>query len=183
MAILAPLISPYDFDQYKSGSRASHSSRAPSHDHLMGTTVQSTDVLSRVIWGAQTELKVVILSLAFSLTVGVPLGLLSGFFGGKLDRGLVLVMDALFAFPYLLLAIVIAFLLSNSIGKGVLTAAIAITAVYVPHYFRVVRNHVIALREESVRRGGAGARRASRSRSSASTSSSTSSRTSRRSRR
>ncbi len=58
-------------------------------------------------------------------------------------------MDALFAFPYLLLAIVIAFLLSNSsIGAGILTAAIAITVVYVPQYFRVVRNHVISVREE-----------------------------------
>jgi peptide/nickel transport system permease protein len=55
----------------------------------------------------------------------------------------------MYAFPYLLLAIVIAFLLSNSIGKGVLTAAIAISAAYVPLYFRVVRNQVIALREES----------------------------------
>ena len=93
-----------------SASRSSH----PSRDHLFGTTVQSTDVLSRVIWGAQTELKVVALALVFALAIGVPLGLLSGYFGGPLDRGLVLIMDALFAFPYLLLAIVIAFLLSNS---------------------------------------------------------------------
>ena len=57
-------------------------------------------------------------------------------------------MDALFAFPYLLLAIVIAFLLSDSVGQGVVTAAIAITVVYVPQYFRVVRNHVISVREE-----------------------------------
>jgi peptide/nickel transport system permease protein len=91
----------------------------------------------------------VVISLVFAITLGVPLGLLSGYFGGKLDRGLVLIMDALYAFPYLLLAIVIAFLLSNSIGKGVLTAAIAITAAYVPLYFRVVRNQVIALREET----------------------------------
>ena len=149
LAILAPLISPYHFDQYKSGDHRFPQLAAPSHDHLIGTTVQSTDVLSRVIWGAQTELKVVIISLVFALSVGVPLGLLSGYFGGKLDRGLVLVMDALYAFPFLLLAIVIAFLLSNSIGKGVLTAAIAISAAYVPLYFRVVRNQVIALREES----------------------------------
>jgi peptide/nickel transport system permease protein len=101
-----------------------------------------------VIWGAQTELKVVVIALAMALAVGVPLGLLSGYFGGPLDRGLVLIMDALFAFPYLLIAIVIAFLLSNSIGKGVLTAAIAITVAYVPLYFRVVRNHVISVREE-----------------------------------
>jgi peptide/nickel transport system permease protein len=101
-----------------------------------------------VIWGSQTELKVVAISLAFALAVGVPLGLLSGYFSGKLDRVLVLFMDALYAFPYLLLAIVIAFLLSSSIGKGVLTAAVAISGAYVPLYFRVVRNHVISLREE-----------------------------------
>ena len=149
LAIFAPLISPYDFDQYKSGNERFPQLAAPSSKHLMGTTVQSTDVMSRVIWGAQTELKVVAISLVLAIAVGVPLGLLSGFFGGKLDRVLVLFMDALYAFPYLLLAIVIAFLLSSSIGKGVLTAAIAITAAYVPLYFRVVRNQVIALREEN----------------------------------
>ncbi len=78
----------------------------------------------------------------------MPLGLVSGYFGGILDRMLVLLMDALFAFPFLLLAIVIAFLLSGSVGSGVFTAAIAITVVYVPQYFRVVRNHVISVREE-----------------------------------
>jgi peptide/nickel transport system permease protein len=57
-------------------------------------------------------------------------------------------MDALFAFPYLLLAIVIAFLLSDKIGQGIVTAAVSITVVYVPQYFRVVRNHVISVREE-----------------------------------
>ena len=114
----------------------------------MGTTVQSTDVLSRVVYGAQTELEVVALALVFGLAVGVPLGLISGYFAGALDRVLVLIMDALFAFPYLLLAIVISFLLGGSVGKGVFTAAIAITVVYIPQYFRVVRNHVISVREE-----------------------------------
>jgi peptide/nickel transport system permease protein len=75
----------------------------------------------------------------------VTLGLISGYFAGPLDRVLVLIMDALFAFPYLLLAIVIAFLLG---GQGVINAAIAITVVYIPQYFRVVRNHVISVREE-----------------------------------
>src|SRR4029079_12833271 len=58
-------------------------------------------------------------------------------------------MDAMLAFPFLLLAIVIAFLLAGSIGKGILTAAIAITVAYIPLYFRVVRNHTISIREES----------------------------------
>jgi peptide/nickel transport system permease protein len=146
LAIFAPLIAPYGFAQYQSGGHRFAQLAGPTSDHVFGTNVQSTDVLSRVIWGAQTELKVVAISLAFAVTVGVPLGLLSGYFGGKLDRGLVLLMDTLYAFPYLLLAIVIAFLLSNSIGRGVLTAAIAISGAYVPLYFRVVRNQVIALR-------------------------------------
>ena len=139
-------------------------------------------MLSRVIWGTRTELKVVVLALMLSLSIGVPLGLVSGYFGGPLDRGLVLIMDALFAFPYLLLAIVIAFLLSGSIGKGILTAAIAITVVYIPLYFRVIRNHVISIREESYVEAARalGARPCTVIRS---TSSSTSSRTSRRSRR
>jgi peptide/nickel transport system permease protein len=102
-----------------------------------------------VVWGARTALEVVILAVFLSLAIGLPLGLLSGYFGGRLDRVLVLIMDALFAFPYLLLAIVIAFLLSDKFGQGVLTAAVAISVVYVPQYFRVVRNHVISVREES----------------------------------
>jgi peptide/nickel transport system permease protein len=149
LAVFASLLSRYKFTEYASGGHRFPQLGHPSAAHWMGTTVQSSDVMSRVIYGAQTELKVVVIALAMSLTVGVPLGLISGYFGGILDRALVLLMDALFAFPYLLIAIVIAFVLStSSIGGGILTAAIAITAAYVPLYFRVVRNHVISVREE-----------------------------------
>jgi peptide/nickel transport system permease protein len=150
LALLAPVISPYQFNQYKAHGVRFPQLGHPSGAHILGTTVQSVDVLSRVIYGTQTELEVVVLALAMSLVVGVPLGLLSGYFGGILDRFLVLVMDAIFAFPYLLIAIVIAFVLStnSSIGGGIMTAAVAITAAYVPLYFRVVRNHVISVREE-----------------------------------
>jgi peptide/nickel transport system permease protein len=149
MALLAPVIAPYDFDQFRApGQGRFPQLEAPSREHLMGTNVQSTDVLSRIIWGARTELKVVLISLFLSISIGVPLGLFSGYFGGKLDRVLVLLMDALFVFPFLLLAIVIAFLLADKVGQGIFTAAIAITVVYVPLYFRVVRNHTISIREE-----------------------------------
>ena len=149
LALLAPVIAPYEFDQFSSPDEGRFAQlEAPSRDHLMGTNVQSTDVLSRVIWGTQTELKVVLISLFFSISIGVPLGLLSGYFGGKLDRALVLIMDALFVFPFLLLAIVIAFLLADRVGQGIFSAAIAITVVYIPLYFRVVRNHTISIREE-----------------------------------
>jgi peptide/nickel transport system permease protein len=148
LAIFAPLIAPYGFDQVSTDGTRFPKQGEPSGENLFGTTVQSTDVLSRVIWGARTAIEVVVLAVVFSLAIGVPLGLLSGYVGGKIDRALVLVMDALFAFPYLLLAIVIAFLLSDTLGQGVFTAAAAITVVYIPQYFRVVRNHVISVREE-----------------------------------
>ncbi len=157
LAIFAPLIAPYGFDQVSADGVRFPKQASPDSEHLFGTTVQSTDVLSRVIWGSRTAIEVVILAVLFSLVIGVPLGLISGYVGGRLDRFLVLINDALFAFPYLLLAIVVAFLLSDTalgegllgIQGGVITAAAAITVVYIPQYFRVVRNHVISVREES----------------------------------
>ncbi|HWB68186.1 MAG TPA: dipeptide/oligopeptide/nickel ABC transporter permease/ATP-binding protein [Mycobacteriales bacterium] len=147
-AIFAPLIAPYGFNQYTVHGHRFPQQAAPSLHHLLGTTVQSDDVLSRVIWGARSSVEVVAVSLAVSLVIGVPLGLISGYFGGWLDRVLVLVNDSLIAFPYLLLAIVVAFLLQGSVGGGVLTAAFAITVIYIPQYFRVVRNTVLSVREE-----------------------------------
>jgi peptide/nickel transport system permease protein len=150
LALFAPLISPYNFDDYQTASGERFGKQQPpSAEHPFGTNVLGTDVLARVIYGARTALEVVVFAVFVSLAIGLPLGLLSGYFGGKLDRGLVLIMDSLFAFPYLLLAIVIAFLLVDKIGRGVASAAIAISIVYIPQYFRVVRNHVISVREES----------------------------------
>jgi peptide/nickel transport system permease protein len=148
LAIFAPLIAPYGFDQVSADGARFPKQASPDSQHLFGTTVQSTDVLSRVVWGSRTAIEVVVLAVAFSLVIGVPLGLFAGYVGGRIDRVLVMIMDALFAFPYLLLAIVIAFLLSDTFGQGVVTAAVAITVVYIPQYFRVVRNHVISVREE-----------------------------------
>ncbi len=148
LAIFAPLIAPYGFDQVQEGAIRFPKQGSPDGTHPFGTTVGNYDVLSRVVWGSRTAIEVVILAVVFSLLIGVPLGLFSGYTGGRADRVLVLIMDALFAFPYILLAIVIAFLLSDKLGQGVVTAAVAITAVYVPQYFRVVRNHVISVREE-----------------------------------
>jgi peptide/nickel transport system permease protein len=149
LAVFARWIAPYGFTQYAAHGVRFPQLAHPGGTHPFGTTVESDDVLSRVIWGSQTELKVVVLALVLSLAVGVPLGLFSGYFGGVLDRGLVLLMDAMFAFPPLLLAIVIAFLLGSTLSSGIVTAAFAITVTYVPQYFRVVRNHVISVREET----------------------------------
>ena len=112
-------------------------------------------MLSRTIYGARTAVEVVVLAVIFSLAIGVPLGLISGYVGGWLDRILVLIMDALFAFPYLLLAIVAAFLLKDTIDSGIVVTAIAITVVYVPQYFRVVRASTLERARSHLHRGGA----------------------------
>lgn len=151
LAVFASFIAPYGFDQAGKGAKVFPTQAAPSAQHWFGTTVDGYDVLSRVVFGAQTALEVIILAVALSIVVGVPVGLISGFFGGWLDRVLVLVADSLFAFPPLLLAIVISVSISGgSSGKwtGIFATAISITVVYVPQYFRVVRNATVAAREE-----------------------------------
>src|SRR6478735_4633299 len=146
-AIFAPMIAPYSFDTYQDAAGRFPTQGHPSPRNHWGTTVQGFDVMSRAIFGARTAVEVVFLAVIFSIAIGVPLGLISGYVGGWLDRILVLIMDALFAFPYLLLAIVAAFLLTNTIDSGIVVTAIAITVVYVPQYFRVVRASTLSARE------------------------------------
>lgn len=146
-AVLAPWVAPYGF-----ASTSAHGQDFPklaprSSAHLLGTNDQFFDIASRVIWGARTALEVVALSVVFAAFIGVPLGLVSGFTGGWLDRVLVFLTDALYAFPSLLLAVVFSFLLKGGIGSGIVSAALSLTAIYIPQYFRVVRNTTVSARE------------------------------------
>ncbi|WP_024800767.1 ABC transporter permease [Nocardia sp. BMG51109] len=151
VALFAPLIAPYDFAQISADGTDFARQQAPSAQHWFGTSVRGEDVFSRVIFGARTALWVIAISLVLSLIVGVPLGLLSGYVGRWVDRVLVLFMDAMYAFPTLLLAIVVSIVVaggnSSSFG-GVLSAAVAITVIFVPQYFRVVRNATVAVKTE-----------------------------------
>ena len=117
---------------------------APSLDHWCGTNRLGQDVCARTIAGAGVALQVVVLALSLALVVGVPLGMLSGYFGGPVDRVLVLLMDTVYSLPVVLLAVVMAFLL----GQGLLNAAAALCVVYVPQYFRVVRNQTASVKAE-----------------------------------
>ncbi len=146
-AVFAPWLAPYGFAQKSAGGVPFPKRGTPSGAHPFGTNDQFYDVLSRVMWGSRTALQVVLLSLAASLLIGVILGLVSGYLGGWLDRILLLLMDALYAFPSLLLAIVFAFLLVERLGGGILAAALSLTVIYIPQYFRVVRNTTISARE------------------------------------
>jgi peptide/nickel transport system permease protein len=149
MAVFAPWIAPLDFNQQKVDGVKLPKLAPPSDDYWFGTSDQFYDVFSRVIWGARTALVVVTLSVLFSVLIGVPLGLISGFVGGWTDRMLVFVMDALYAFPTLLLAIVFSFLLRDALGGGVTAAALSLTVIYIPQYFRVVRNTTVSAREST----------------------------------
>jgi ABC-type dipeptide/oligopeptide/nickel transport system permease subunit len=120
----------------------------PSSEHPLGTTRDRYDVLARIIDGGRLALAVVFFSTLIAMLIGVPLGLLSGYRGGKLDRALVTVMDAIYVFPPLLLAIIVAFLLQAYFAPGVASAAAAVGVVYIPQYFRVVRNHTLSVKQE-----------------------------------
>ena len=147
LAVLAPWLAPTDFAQNTVDGERIPKLQPPDGEYWLGTNDQFYMVLSRVIWGARTALLVVFLSILFSLVIGVPLGLVSGFVGGWLDRILVFIMDALYAFPTLLLAIVFSFLLREALGGGVVAASLSLTVIYIPQYFRVVRNTTVSARE------------------------------------
>ncbi|SDS85528.1 ABC transporter permease [Microterricola viridarii] len=151
-ALLAPLLAPYGFGQLREDGVSFGAQQPPSSAHPLGTTVGGYDVLSRVIWGAQTAVFVIVVAVLLSIFAGVLLGLVSGYFGGTLDRILVVVCDAIYAFPSLLLAIVMSIVISggesNLIG-GVLAAAISITVVFIPQYFRVIRAETVRIKAEA----------------------------------
>jgi len=139
VTILAPYIAPYDPTNFVGDPFI-----PPNSQFLMGTDKLGRDVFSRVVYGSQTIMMVAIFSALMSSLVGIPIGLLSGFVGGKLDRVLSLVMDSIYSFPGLILAIAMAAML----GPGVVNISIAIAVIYIPTYFRMVRGQVLSAKEE-----------------------------------
>jgi len=111
---------------------------------IFGTNQIGQDILSRVIWGTRIALIVGLSSAVVSFLVGVPLGLISGFVGGPFDRVLTLLMDSLYSFPGLILAIAIAAVLGAGIGNIIVSIAV----LYVPTYFRIVRGQTLSVKKE-----------------------------------
>ncbi len=139
LAIFAPLIALYN-----PTDPVDVPLMPPSWKHPFGTDDLGMDMWSRIVYGARTILVVVFLSTIFSMVVGVALGMLSGYYGGKLDRILSMIMDSLYAFPSLILAIALAV----ALGPSLINAAIAIAVVYIPTYFRMVRGQVLKIKNE-----------------------------------
>ncbi|MBD2311567.1 ABC transporter permease [Desertifilum sp. FACHB-1129] len=144
VALLAPLLQSWGWIQSPTESLINPIHAEPSARYWFGTSRQGYDVFSRTLFGSQAAWQVVILATALSLLVGVPLGLVSGYLGGRLDRVLLFLMDTIYTLPGLLLSITLAFV----VGRGVINAAIALSIAYVPQYYRVVRNHTTSVKNE-----------------------------------
>jgi len=143
-AVFAPLVQSWGWLQNPMESLANPIHEAPSAAHWFGTSRQGYDVFSRTLFGTQAALQVVVLATLLSLVIGVPLGMVSGYLGGRLDRALLFLMDTIYTLPGLLLSVTLAFV----VGRGVGNAAIALSIAYVPQYYRVVRNHTVSIKTE-----------------------------------
>ncbi len=144
MALLTPLLVASGLLADPNGGLANPPLAPPSWAHCCGTDRLGRDVCARTLAGSGVALQVVALALVLALLIGVPLGMMSGYLGGSVDRLLVLLMDTIYTLPVLLLSVVLAFLL----GRGLPNAAAALCVVYVPQYFRVVRNQTAQVKAE-----------------------------------
>ena len=140
VAVAAPLVAPHsptaiNLDTVNAG---------PSATHPLGTDSVGRDILSRLIYSARVSMSVAALVVLISGVFGVTVGLVAGYFGGWPDGVLMRIMDALFAFPPLMLALAIAALL----GPSVINVSVAIAIPFIPGFARLVRAEVLAVREE-----------------------------------
>lgn len=139
-AAAAPYVAPYD----PVATNVQDSLQSPSLRHLLGTDDLGRDVFSRVLWGARISLSVGVISVAIGFTVGVSTGLLAGYLGGTFDLLVMRVIDALLAFPALVLAISI----TAALGPQIQNAMIAIGIVAIPGYTRLTRGQVLTVRSQ-----------------------------------
>jgi len=140
LALFAPLVAPYD----PLATSWSAIRKAPSAEHWFGTDEIGRDVLSRVVFGTRASLLAGIVSVAISLTVGVPVGLLAGYAGGKTDMLISRLTDAALACPFLILAIALAAFLGPSLTNAMIAIGISATPVFV----RLSRGQTLAAKAE-----------------------------------
>lgn len=139
VGILAPVLAPYDPLAPTMRERLT----PPTSRHWLGQDELGRDILSRVIYGARISLTIGIVAVGVGMAVGVPWGLLSGFYGGRLDLISQRLLDILLAFPPIILVILVVTVL----GPGLWNAMIVIGITSVPNYSRVVRGSVLTLRD------------------------------------
>jgi glutathione transport system permease protein len=150
--LLAPLLAPYD----PYAQDLSITFHPPSFAHLFGTDEYGRDMFSRVLYGARLSQLEIIVSVSMALAIGVPLGLISGYMGGLTDQVILWFIDLLYAFPGIVLAILIVAIL----GPGLFDSLVAISIFAIPVYTRLARNLTLSLKRmeyiEAARALGAG---------------------------
>ena len=138
-ALFAPFISPADPYAQDLGNAL----KPPSWENPFGTDQFGRDTLSRVLWGAQISLLEVLVGVGLAVIVGVPLGLVSGTLGGRLDGVIMWTMDILFAFP----AVILAILIVSILGPSLINLLIATAIFSIPVYARLMRNMALGLKQ------------------------------------
>jgi len=150
--LLAPLLAPYD----PYAQDLSITFHPPSFAHLFGTDEYGRDMFSRVLYGARLSQLEIIVSVSMALAIGVPLGMISGYMGGLTDQVILWFIDLLYAFPGIVLAILIVAIL----GPGLFDSLVAISIFAIPVYTRLARNLTLSLKRmeyiEAARALGAG---------------------------
>ena len=139
VALAAPLIAPYTINQVDVANRL----QGPSSQHWFGTDELGRDVFSRVIIASRVSLQVGFVSVGIALGLGVPVGLIAGYYGGRIDSILMRLMDILFSIP----AIVLAIAILAALEPDIVNAMIAIGVVYTPIFARITRGSVLTLRD------------------------------------
>ena len=146
VALFAPLIAPYSYEKLVRDPVTNRSiqNQAPSAAHWFGTDRLSRDEFSRVVYGARISLSVGVVSQLIILLVGLPIGLLAGYYGRWVDMVLMRITDVMYAFPTVLFAVVIL----AAIGQSVFNIYLAIGLTFWPSMARLVRSQVLSLREK-----------------------------------
>jgi peptide ABC transporter, permease protein len=140
VGLLAPVLAPYDPNLMDIPARL----QGPSSAHPFGTDEMGRDILSRVMYGARISIAVGVIIVAVSAAIGVVLGSLSGYFGGKIDQAVMAVTDMILAFPSMVLALA----LTAAMGPGLLNTMLAVIIVRIPMYTRLMRGQVLVQKEQ-----------------------------------
>ncbi|MEX0161928.1 ABC transporter permease [Pseudomonas brassicacearum] len=140
-AVFAPWLAPYEPNKIVFSQKL----LAPNWAHWMGTDEFGRDILSRVLYGARTSLIIGVSVTLIAMLIGIPIGLVSGYFGGRVDTLLMRLSDVFLAFPPLLLPIAI----TAALGSGLANAMLALAVSWFPWYARIMRGAVVRVRSET----------------------------------
>jgi peptide/nickel transport system permease protein len=146
IAIIGPFFIPYEYEEMNTGPRLT----PPNREHPLGTDQFGRDLLSRVVQGARYSLIISFLVVIFSNIIGITIGSVSGYLGGRSDIFLMRIIDIIFTVPWVLIAMVVAI----SIGRGIQTVIIALSIIYAPQIARVVRGTTLSLKEKEFVQAG-----------------------------